>query len=307
MLFRSAIVVREASGVVADDDLSHAVAAFIGEAIAGHVTVTQADDADAALDALPGADLRQKEVIQGIAATLDAAHLLLVEVHRSAEAVEIAATFHDGLTGRQLSELSAVAPPGALLETVDLLAQRCLKSEPIASLPRRQVIAGPLHLAAERHFLLAVEHYLAQSTQQAILQCLKAIEMHPQHERARLLLAEIYLAADERTLARATLHRALQLLTTLRQPARAATLLRLVDPQLLQAAEMQKLTLALPADWPAGEDVLYDLSWHKQLVLQGRGRAQAGTIEIQMPSARLPLILDLRLTCGNSQIGRAHV
>lgn len=284
---------------VADADAAQGVTDLVAGVLAEKITVIAGDQLEQLLreQELSVQALTEATTAARAGKLLKADYILTGSVFRRDGRIEFALQLLDVDTRAVVKGLKAEGPADDLLATASDLARQCAAAlHPAAELPQGEP-ADVRRLARERFFLEALGFYHAGDYDRAILYCLRVIELDPNNERARLRLAESFLAAGEPEQARITLSRTLQLFPETRQGNRAQAILGRLQPSPIQAVEKTTVDLPLPKTWPANVEVDCKLSWEDQRVLEQTVTAKDGRIRIEMPGARVPLSLKMVLSC----------
>ena len=293
-----------------DADVAQGVTDLVAALLAEQVTVVSSEKLDAALkeQGLSARGLTDAATAVKLGKLLQADFVLTGSVFRRADKIEFAAQLVEVAGGSVVKALAAEGPADKLLETSSALATQCataLKLEPRPAETGQAVAAD--RLAEERFFLEALGRYHAGDYDRAIMNCLKVIELNPNHEKVRLRLAESFLAAGDEEQARIAFRRTLQLFPALAPEPRILALLERLERPAIQAVEKTVVSVALPASWPADAAVSYELSWHGQPARRDEAKAAAGTLSLEMPGARVPLDLKLVLSTANQTAATQHV
>ena len=283
-----------------DPDTVRGVTDLLAASLADKVAVIAHDKLDAVLteQKLTAQGLADPKTAVRVGELLKADYVLTGSVFRQGDEVVFAVQLVKIANGEVVKGITAGGKPDKLLDTASQLADRCAEALQLKTPSAAEKLAPASHLAAERYFLEALGSYHAANYDRAAMNCLKVIQLDPNHEKARLRLAESFAAAGEIDQARIVLHRTLQLFPDIPVDPRLIALMDAVDPLPIQAAENATVSVALPTDWPRQGDVLYELSWSGQPARRDSLKPADGAVPIPMPPARAPLDLDLKLSAA---------
>lgn len=278
-----------------DADTAQGVTDLMAGVLADRMTVVPREKLQAVLkeQGFSAKGLSDAKTAVKVGRLLKADYVLIGSVFRCKDRVEFAVRIVRVAGGDVVKGVTLGGAPGELLDTASKLANQCAEAlrGRIPGSAGQKVSAT--HLAAERYFLKALGYYHAGNYDRAIMNSLKVIALDPNNQKARLRLAESFLAAGDTEQARITLFRTLQLFPALDPVARIETLLDGVAPLAVQAIEKQEVSLALPTTWPDDAQVAYELTWGKQAARRDTEQASGGKLVLKMPGARLPLDLTL--------------
>ncbi|MBN2584305.1 MAG: hypothetical protein JXL80_14690 [Planctomycetes bacterium] len=298
------------ASAAADSDTVQGVTDLLAGVLAERVTVVDREKLAVLLaeQGLSASALNEQETAVRVGGLLKADFLLTGSVFRKADEISFAVQLVRISTGEVVKGVTISGSPGDLLKLGRDLAAQCV--EALQGGGRESVRdeqPGATHLAEEQFFLEALGYYHAGNFDLAIMNCLKVIQLNPNNVRARLRLAESFLAGDEADQARIALHRTLELFPRTELSPRIAALMDRLDPVSLQAVENQSLVVPLPVGWPADATVGYELSWQGQPARRDSTKAAEGRLTVTMPGARVPLDLQMALSTDGQPTAKVFV
>jgi len=292
-----------------DADTGQGVADLVGGLLADHVTVVSGEKLDDMLkeQGLSVRGLTDARTAVKVGKLLKADFVLSGSVFRRDNRIEFAVQLFDVASGAVVKGVSADGAADALFHTASVLAARCAEALKVAPPKVAAKTVGVTHLAQEQNFLKALGCYYAGDYDRAIMHCLKVIELDPNDLRARLRLAESFLASGEAGQAKITIFRTLQLFPATALTPRVESLLDRLDPAALQAVEKQPCAIALPSGWPADASVSYELTWKGQPARRDTKKAERSVLTLEMPGARVPLDLRLVMSAEGRESAVRHI
>jgi len=278
-----------------DTDTGQGVADLVAGLLAERVTVVSREKLDGVLEeqGLSAKGLTDARTAVKIGKLLNADFVLSGSIFRRDNRIEFAVQLFDVASGAVVKSISADGAADELFDVASVLAARCAEALKIAGPMVAGKVVGVTHLVQEQNFLKALGCYHAGDYDRAIMHCLKVIELDPNDIRARLRLAESFLASGDAEQAKITFFRTLQLFPATATSPRIESLLDRLEPTAVQAVEKQACVIPLPEGWPPDAQVSYELTWKGQPARRDMKKAERGTLTLEMPGARVPL--DLRL------------